>query len=77
MPLSEEQRRAIERMEIVSHEMAAVLRAKSERERLEICLGMWRSMRDLLRNCLRGEHPEWSDDEVAREAARRLASGRD
>jgi hypothetical protein len=77
MTLSEQQRSAIARMEVVSHEMANVLRAKSERERLEICLSMWRSARDLIRNCLRGEHPEWSDDEVCREAARRLASGRD
>ena len=64
MPLSLEQTRAIERMEIVDPAMAAVLRDKSPAERLAISHAMWRSARDMIRNLLRAEHPEWSSEEV-------------
>jgi hypothetical protein len=62
-------------IEIVDLEMAAILRAKTEAERLQIAWGMWRSARDMLRNLLRAEHPGWSQEHVNREAARRLARG--
>jgi hypothetical protein len=34
---------------------------------------MWESARTMLWNLLRAEQPEWSDTELAREVARRLA----
>ncbi|WP_437227889.1 hypothetical protein SH661x_000607 [Planctomicrobium sp. SH661] len=63
------------RMEIVDREMAAVLAAKTPRERLEIGWGMWRSARRMLMNLIRAEHPDWTSEQVNAEVARRLASG--
>jgi Rv0078B-related antitoxin len=62
-------------VEVVDLEMVRILRTKTEAERLAIAWGMWRSARDMIRNLLRAEHPNWSETEVQREAARRLASG--
>jgi hypothetical protein len=75
MALSQQQIRAIERMEIVDEAMVEVLRNKSPAERLAIAAGMWRSARDMIRTLLRAEHPEWTDEAVTREAARRLSHG--
>lgn len=74
-PLTHEQVRAIERMEIIDPAMVAVLREKTPAERLAIANGMWRSARDMIRNLLRAEHPEWSTDEINQAAARRLLDG--
>jgi len=62
-------------IEVVDPDVAAVLRTKTEAERLRIAWGMWRSARDMLRNLLRSEHPDWSEDAIQQEAARRLAHG--
>ena len=75
MPLSVTQLEAIARIEVVDPEMARILAEKTPRERLEIAAGMWRSARDMIRNLLRAEHPDWPDEAVEREAARRLAHG--
>ncbi len=64
-----------ERFEAVSDEMAAVLRAKTPAERLEIAFGMWRFARSMLLGALRKEHPDWDDGRIDREAARRLSHG--
>ncbi|HTN01122.1 hypothetical protein [Planctellipticum variicoloris] len=61
----------------IEPEMVRILREKTPAERLAIANGMWRSARDMLRNLLRAEHPEWSDDEVDAAVARRLADGTD
>jgi hypothetical protein len=44
-------------------------------QRLAIAHGMWRSARDMLTNLMRSEHPDWSDDQVGHEVARRLSHG--
>ena len=55
--------------------MVQILREKTPAERLAIAHGMWRSARDILRNLLRAEHPDWPDERVEREAALRLSHG--
>jgi Rv0078B-related antitoxin len=65
----------VARIEVVDRAMAAILRGKTEAERLAIGWGMWRSARDMLRNLVRSDHPDWTDAAVHREAARRLAHG--
>jgi Rv0078B-related antitoxin len=62
-------------IEIVDHDMAAALRAKTEAERLRIAWGMWRSARDMLRNLLRAERRDWTEQQIDRELARRLSHG--
>jgi hypothetical protein len=48
-----------------------------EKQRLMTAHSMWRYARDMLRNLTKAEHPEWTEEQVHLEAARRLASGRD
>lgn len=61
--------------EVMDDGMVEVLKGKTPTERLEIAFAMWRSTRDLLTAMLAGQHPDWTDDRVADEAARRLSHG--
>jgi hypothetical protein len=63
------------RYEMVDDQMLEVLRAKTPDERLRIAEGMWQMATDLIRGKLRQDHPQWSEDELACEAARRLSHG--
>jgi hypothetical protein len=63
------------RFEIMDDQMAEVLRQKTPAERLAISHGMWRFARDLLRSALRSQHPEWSEEQIHQETARRLSHG--
>lgn len=61
----------------IEPEMVRILREKTPAERLAIANGMWRSARDMLRNLLRAQHPDWGDDQIDAAVARRLADGTD
>jgi hypothetical protein len=63
------------RFEMVDDAMAAILRKKTEAERLAIIFGLWKLARDLVRADVRSQHPEWGDLEVDRAVARRLSHG--
>lgn len=63
------------RVEIIDDAMAAVLRAKSPAERLAIANGMWRSARRIIEAVLRAEQPDWTDEQIRREVARRMSHG--
>lgn len=62
-------------MEIVDRRMAGILAEKTEGERLRIGWGMQRAAVRMMRRILRSEHPDWTDEEVGREVARRIAHG--
>ena len=62
-------------IEVVSHEMADVLRSKTGAERLAIASAMYASARRMLLCSLRAEHPDWDDARITAEAARRLSHG--
>ncbi len=62
-------------IEVVDDEMAAILRHKTGAERLAIASGMFASARRMLLSHLRATHPEWSQQQILREAARRLSHG--
>jgi len=62
-------------IEVLDDAMVAVLRGKSSAERLETAYGMWRFARDTVRRVVARQHPDWSDDQVKRESARRLVHG--
>jgi hypothetical protein len=59
--------------EVIDDEMAKVIRAKSGAERLRIASGMYASARRMLLSHLRAEHPDWDEQRIIREAARRLS----
>jgi hypothetical protein len=63
------------RFEAVDDDMARVLRSMTGAERLKIASGMYASARKMLLSHLRTRHPEWTDDEVQREAIHRLSHG--
>jgi len=52
-----------------------ILRSKTPAERLAIGMGMWSSARRMLRCLLSQEHPDWDEDRISRELARRLSHG--
>lgn len=60
--------------EIVDDAMVAVLREKTGAERLQIAMGMLRSVRTMLESHLRFANPDWSDEQVQLEASRRIAA---
>lgn len=62
-------------LEVIDDAMARVYAAKSGAERLAIASGMFRSARDMLLSHLRTEHPEWNEEHIHQEAARRLSHG--
>jgi hypothetical protein len=55
--------------------MAEVYRAKTPAERLAIADGMWRFAQKMIDAILRDEHPDWTDEAIAREVARRMSHG--
>ena len=63
------------RIEVISEEMAAVLRSKTGAERLEIASRMFASARRMLVSHLRAVHPAWDERQIEEEAARRLSHG--
>jgi hypothetical protein len=63
------------RFEIMDDCMVPVLQAKTPAERLAIGHGMWRYARNMLLAVIRGQHPDWTDEQVQREMARRISHG--
>jgi hypothetical protein len=61
--------------EVVSEEVAVFLRQKTGAERLEIASRMYSSARCMLMYHLQSIHPDWDDQKVEQEAARRLSHG--
>lgn len=63
------------RIEAPDPEMVRVLRGKSGAERLAIASGMVASARRMLTSALAARHPDWDEDRVREEVARRIARG--
>ena len=65
----------IDRIEILDDAMVDVLKNKIPHERLKIAFGLWRSARYQLYNYLHSLHPEWDEDRLKREIAKRMSHG--
>ena len=61
--------------EVVSDEMAEILRRKTPTERLAITHGMWRFAQVLVRGGVKNQHPEFTEAEIERAVARRMSCG--
>lgn len=59
-------------VEVVDDIMVPILRAKTPAERLDMAAEMWRFARDLQLDFVRHQHPDWTEVQIQREAARRL-----
>ena len=69
------QHKVPERIEVIDEDMTRILRAKTGAERLRIASSMFTSARRMLLSHLTAEHPDWTREEVLREAAKRLSHG--
>jgi hypothetical protein len=64
-----------ETMDVLDDEMVEVYRQMSGAERLRIAFGLFASARRMLTNHLRSEHPDWDEETIQREVARRISRG--
>ena len=62
-------------IEVVDDAMADILRRKTPAERIAIGFKLWAAARDMLFSHLRDSRPEWSEQQLLREIARRLSHG--
>jgi hypothetical protein len=62
-------------IESVDDAMVEIYRKKTPAQRLQIAFGLWRSARLLLFNHLRSSHPDWDENRLRREVARRISHG--
>ncbi len=65
----------LSRIEVVDDETARILRGKTGAERLAMANDMFNSARRMLLSHLTAEHPDWSEEQVTREVARRISHG--
>lgn len=63
------------RIEVVDEAVVRVLREKTGMERLRIAHEMWALARIRLEAYLRHRHPDWDEECIKREVARRLSLG--
>ena len=62
-------------IEVVDQAMAEVLRRKQPWERIEIGLNLWTGAWKMLTSHLTATHPDWTEEQVRREVARRMSHG--
>jgi hypothetical protein len=63
----------LQRIEVLDSEMAPHLRALSGAERLRIASGMFAAARRMLTSHLAAAHPDWEEERLRAEVARRLS----
>lgn len=61
--------------EVVDDEMARILRGMTGAERLKIASDMVASARRMIASHLAAENPEWDQERIERETARRISHG--
>ena len=71
-PRSEDRRPCVE---LLDDAMVAVLRRKTRTERVAMIFAANRTMRLRLEGHLRSRHPDWDDQTVMQEIARRMSRG--
>ena len=64
-----------QRIELPDKAMSDLLRTKTPAQRVAMILDANRTMRLLIEGPLRERHPEWTDEQVRREVARRMLDG--
>jgi len=62
-------------IEALDEQMVAILREKTPAQRLAIAHDMWSHARQLILSVLQAEHPDWTEEQIQRETARRLSHG--
>ena len=65
----------LQSFEMIDDAMVEILRPKTCAERLLIGSRLWSSARVIIRGAILTEHPEWNEEQVNREIARRMSHG--
>jgi hypothetical protein len=60
---------------VVDDEMARILRGMTGAERLRVANSLFVSARRMLASHLAAEHPDWDQDRIEQETARRISHG--
>jgi hypothetical protein len=63
------------RLDVIDDIMVDIYKQKSPFERLKIAFGLWNSTRTQLFHNLRSLRPDWDEEKVWREVARRISHG--
>ncbi|MFY9253141.1 MAG: hypothetical protein WAO83_06785 [Fuerstiella sp.] len=62
----------LKQIEVVSDDMVAILRGKTPAERLAMTHTLWRTARKRLYYSIKSLNPNWDEDRVLMETARRM-----
>jgi hypothetical protein len=62
-------------IEVLDDAMAEVLKRKTPWERIAIGFELWHGAWEMLRSHVSASHPDWSDEEILAEVARRMSHG--
>ena len=62
-----------ERFEVVDEDVAAILRTKSPAQRLRMVFDANQMVRKLIAGRVKTDHPDWTEDRIQREVARRMS----
>ena len=62
-------------IEVVEDKVAEILKGKTPAERLMLGFDMWHSASMMLFNYVKSQHPEWNEEKIQKEVARRLSHG--
>jgi hypothetical protein len=65
----------LSRIEVIDDATAAMFRAMTPAQRVAQTASAYRAARILAAAGVRHQHPDWSDEQVAREVARRVSGG--
>lgn len=63
---------SLKQIEVISDDMVAILREKTPAERLAMTHALWRTARKRLYYSIKGLNPDWDEDRVLLETARRM-----
>jgi len=63
------------RLDVIDDIMVDIYKQKSPIERLKIAFGLWNSTRKQLFHNLRSLKPDWDEERIWREVARRISHG--
>jgi hypothetical protein len=62
-------------IEVIDDIMADIFKQKSPFERLKIAFGLWNSARTQLFHNLRSLQPDWDEEKIRQEIAKRISHG--
>ena len=63
-------------VELMDPMMVEIMRQKTPEERLAIAFNMWKTARVMIGGTLRQQHPDWTEEQINQEIAKRVSHGK-